>query len=595
MNKISAKRTKNTKSSKQPKKEQNLVNIYHNIQTLNGFNIIELNEEDLNSERFIDFSNISEKEILRIKKKAQMIETYYMNKGDETCVKENCFNCLMNNFLPSEILYFPKRKDLLTYLRYCFYFLRKIIFLDNQIYINNKYDLDKCTTNYLVGWKFFIPKTMCKACFLQMINMEHLFGNLKTIFSDVDATTLRKNFRRSRTRFNQRIRTSYNSKKKVEKKGCDTTLSGEGGTPMTKRKNFGNRLRIRKKNFRYNLKNIKNEQNISYDDKKGLLSIKKNILSEEFNNMKDDKIKRITFLGKKRENENLNMNKGEQLVTEIKIKTNEYINETNNIYNKNKIKINSINKINEENNNTLSETIGEKNDKNNNNPNIITKNLKNININIPNANDDNNQNILNNIYNNNINMINTQLNKNIFSSVFKNNSNNLSMNKEKKIGNIYHEIMATKGMSNKIVMKLYYKLETLYYNISYTSIDVSDFLDKLHNSFKYNPFVIPSALSWYEKHYSEAFNDQFKSEKEFEEIFKKIKNDTIPNISKNIIKLREQKNLKEEDIKTLDEMNINLNAFNQQISDIEKNYEEQMKNYFNNFKLFLNLIQEVYN
>ena len=235
MNKIFQKRTKNAKSQKFQNKDPNLGNKLHSIITPNGFNIIELNEEDSESDMISDLSNISEREIDRIKKKAQMIESYYMNKGEETRVKENCFNCLMSDFLPNELVYFAKRKDLLTYLRYCFYFLKKAIFLDNQTYINNCYDLDKCNSSYLKGWKFFIPKTMCKACFLQMINKEHLFGNLKTIFSDVDATILRKNFRRSRVRFNQRVRTtSYHSRKKSdEERGGAST---EGNQNLRKKK-----------------------------------------------------------------------------------------------------------------------------------------------------------------------------------------------------------------------------------------------------------------------------------------------------------------------------------------------------------------------
>jgi hypothetical protein len=49
----------------------------------------------------------------------------------------------MNGFQANELLYFVKRKDLLIYLKYCFYFLKNILFIDKQIYIKNKYDLDK--------------------------------------------------------------------------------------------------------------------------------------------------------------------------------------------------------------------------------------------------------------------------------------------------------------------------------------------------------------------------------------------------------------------------------------------------------------------
>ena len=243
MNRILRRDIKNAKFQKSSKRSTSRHNTLHAQETINGFNIIELNEVEINSDIISDLPDLSENDIIRIKKKAQAIETYYLGKGDDAKINENCFNCLMKDFQPNELLYFQKRNDLLTYLRYCFYFLKKTIFLDTQIYTDNKYDLDKCDTNYLTGWKFFIPKTMCKACFLQMINMEHLFGNLKTIFSDIDATTLRKNFRRNRSHFNPRIRAS------------NTIQENENGNGnQNKRKGFSQK----RKNFRYNIKNNKN-------------------------------------------------------------------------------------------------------------------------------------------------------------------------------------------------------------------------------------------------------------------------------------------------------------------------------------------------
>ena len=159
MNRIYRRSIKNAKTQKLGKKNSSQHTLLQKQETLDGFNIIELNETEINSDIISDLPNLSEKEITRIKKKAQAIEGYYLGKGEDTKINENCFNCLMNDFQANELLYFSKRKDLLAYLRYCFYFLKKIIFLDNQIYTENKYDLDKCNTNYLNGWKFFIPKT----------------------------------------------------------------------------------------------------------------------------------------------------------------------------------------------------------------------------------------------------------------------------------------------------------------------------------------------------------------------------------------------------------------------------------------------------
>ena len=520
---------------------------HHNEITLNGFNIIELNEEEINSNMNSDLSDLSEKEIINIKKKVQAIEEYYIGKGEDTKINENCFNCLMNDFQANELLYFAKRKDLLTYLRYCFYFLKNILFINNQIYTENKYDLHKCDANYLNGWKFFIPKTMCKGCFLQMINMEHLFGNLKTIFSDIDATTLRKNFRRNRSHFNPRIRV-----------GNSIQENENGNGNQNKRKGFSQK----RKNFRYN---IKNNKNISYDDKNRLILLKKNILSEEVVENLKEVDKQNKFLGKKKYPErNLT---GEQLVTEIKIKANEFL--TEGLILKEKNNENIINKNNKDNKTDVSEKSGDNNNKNNlifNQNNKISINMKNISI------------IENNVNKNNIFDINNKSN-------------------EKNSVNIYQEIMKLKGISNKIVMKLIYILDVFIYWMYYTLIDVGDFREKLNNTLRLNPFIIAnlvsSTLSKYEDNYRNIYNQVFTLRKEFEEVFKKIKNDSIPTISRNISKLKSQKDLKEEEYKALDEMNKTLEKYAKQINELEKKYNSQIKSYFNNFNFFLNLIGKI--
>ena len=565
MNRIYRRGTKNTKTQKSSRKTANQSSFLHNKETINGFNIIELKEEEINSEIISDLSNVSESEITRIKKKAQAIEGYYLTKGDDAKINENCFNCLMNDFTANELLYFTKRKDLLDYLRYCFYFLKNIIFLDNQIYSENKYDLGKCDTNYLNGWKFFIPKTMCKGCFLQMINMEHLLGNLKTIFSDIDPSTLRKNFRRNRSHFNQRIRLARSLHK-----------NDEGSEDANKKRGLGRRQRRVK--FRYNLKNNKN---ISFDDKNGLILLKKNILSEDLvENMKDKKEEKDEkeekvknkFLGKKKHAEE-NLSK-EQLVTEIKIRSNELLNE-NNLFSKEKNNENNLNK----NNKVIKKDIQEKSQEHyniNNSIDLIKKNKISINMkNMP---------FMNNINNpKNLPII-----------------NQFNANKEKKMTNVFQEIMAMKGMTNKIVMKLYFKIDVLIYWINYSRVDVADFREKLNNTFNIlniNPMfvgnLISNQLTVYINNYRFLYNQVFKEIKEFEEIFKKIKNDSIPTISKNLSLLKEQTNMQEDEVKMLDEMNKNLDDYANEINELELKYDYQIKNYFNNFSMFLKLIEEI--
>lgn len=392
---------------------------------------------------------------------------------------------------------------------------------------------------------------MCKGCFLQMINMEHLFGNLKTIFSDVDATTLRKNFRRNRSRLTRRLRPS-NSRNKIE----------ESGRVFSRRRIWRNPKR---KNFRYS---IKKNKSISFDNKNGLILLKKDILSEELmENLRDkiDGVKKIKFLGKKKHLEE-NRNK-ELLVTEIKIKTNELLNGNNLCKNTN----NENNIINSKNIKEIKPELISKSEENkqNNNLQIIKNNMENTPT-IINSND---------------------INKNIFEN------KKTNLDKEKKISNLYKEIMTMKGMSNKIVLKLYRKLDNFLYWINYTLFDVYDFKQKLDNTLNLNPIIIAnivtSTLSVYENNYGLLYNEIFKNRKEFEEIFKKIKNDSIPTIAKNLAKLKEQPELKEEEIKTLDELNKTLDDYTKEIAELEIKYDCQIKNYFNNFSFFLELIGEI--
>ena len=227
MNKISYREIKNRNKSKFAVKGSSKDNKLQKHLKINNFDIIELNEEEITPEFEANINNLSEREIERLKKKATTIEEYYSSKSEDLNIKENCFNCLMSNFKPNELLYFSKRKDLLTYLKYCFYFLKNILFLDNQIYIENKYDLEKCDANYINGWKFFIPKTVCRGCFLQIINTEHLFGNLKTIFTDIDQHTISKSMFRNRSHYISRFRKSRSVRRNNNSRNLNANENSE--------------------------------------------------------------------------------------------------------------------------------------------------------------------------------------------------------------------------------------------------------------------------------------------------------------------------------------------------------------------------------
>ena len=153
---------------------------------INGFSITELDEtnEDLYQDE--DIPDIETKKGFHLKKKAESIENYYMNYSNEELSNVHCSKCYLNGFSQNELLYFKDRKSLIYYLKYCFIFLKKNLFMDHSIYMNNRYDLFKIDQTYLIGFRFFIPKTICKSCFIQLINKEFLLSKIKNEISDYD-------------------------------------------------------------------------------------------------------------------------------------------------------------------------------------------------------------------------------------------------------------------------------------------------------------------------------------------------------------------------------------------------------------------------
>ena len=157
---------------------------------VNGFTIVELYEgkNDYNNliPLYEEEQNIDYKQQIQIKSKAKAVENYYSNSEDEKIPGVNCSRCLLGNFISNELLYFKDRKTFIAYLKYCFIYLKKKIFMNHSIYMNNYYDLFKINQSFYNGWKFSFEKTLCKSCFIQLINMEYLISNLKNIICDYD-------------------------------------------------------------------------------------------------------------------------------------------------------------------------------------------------------------------------------------------------------------------------------------------------------------------------------------------------------------------------------------------------------------------------
>ena len=156
---------------------------------INGFPIIELDETNQELYQDDEMHDIETKKGFQLKRKAFFIENYYMNYSDEELLGVHCSKCYMNGFNKNELLYFKDRKSLISYLKYCFIFLKKNLFMDHTIYMNNRYDLLKIDHTYFIGFHFLIPKTLCKACFIQLINKEFLLSKLKNEISDTDGDT----------------------------------------------------------------------------------------------------------------------------------------------------------------------------------------------------------------------------------------------------------------------------------------------------------------------------------------------------------------------------------------------------------------------
>ena len=161
---------------------------------INGFTIIELDEDKREYTNFIPFYEedqfLEKKQKNILKSKAKIVENYYTGYQDMEVPNVNCSKCLLGNFTPNELLYFKDRKTLIAYLKYCFVYQKKSLFMNHLIYKNNKFDLFQINQSYYNGWKFTFPKTICRSCFIQMINMEYLIFNIKNIICDTNKASI---------------------------------------------------------------------------------------------------------------------------------------------------------------------------------------------------------------------------------------------------------------------------------------------------------------------------------------------------------------------------------------------------------------------
>ena len=286
----------------------------HSTFLLNGFSITELDETNEEYYQDDDIPDIETEKGLQLKKKAEFIENYYMNYSDAELSNVHCSKCFLNCFNKNELLYFKDRKSLISYLKYCFIFLKKSLFVNHLIYMNNRYDLFKIDNSYLIGFHFFIPKTICKSCFIQLINKDFLLSKLKNEISDKDEsnysnpTSPKKKLNLLRKKKKRKENNIKNEKKKEKNEDIMYKIEEESAlksiqispiviplsnnvSPIKKLKKrrirrFG--IKKRKKiNIKKNTKKIILNDNVIYDSENNIIIINKKILNNL--NLSEDK------------------------------------------------------------------------------------------------------------------------------------------------------------------------------------------------------------------------------------------------------------------------------------------------------------------
>ena len=452
--------------------EESLKETTFNV---NGFTIIELDEENNDYSKLISLydeeQHIESKQQINLKSKAKSIENYYANSKDSVVANVNCSRCLLGNYSPNELLYFKDRKTFVAYLKYCFLYYKKNLFMNHSIYMNNKYDVFKINQTFYSGWKFSIPKTLCKACFLQIINMDYLVFNIKNIICDYNScinsrvSSEKKISNSSRNKKRRIIPKSKgtNNKRSIENKKngdetCDNNtnnklmealISKNENKSMIKKKRRRNsisffRKRRLKKPKKRNVS--KYNKNVVYDSENNILIINKKNVAALLKDDNDSIIIKSIINIKEKDTENIGNEKTKQakkkdeklkFISNLKIESNSLTNKKTNIEEK-------------KSENSNKDIDGNKNSKDTKNT-IIINNINNNNGLI------NTDNVGQIQYNSNQNNFNIYSNKDYnLAYNLKDNINRILMNDLISIYSIY-----AKNSSRLIMEKLFYSINTM--------------------------------------------------------------------------------------------------------------------------------------
>lgn len=185
--------------------------------------------------------------------------------------------------------------------------------MDHTIYMNNRYDLLKIDHTYFIGFHFLIPKTLCKACFIQLINKEFLLSKLKNEISDTDGdtstnivspkknTSLLKKKRKIPKKINENKNSEEKNKNEINgNKKEKTNLKSiqispiiipisNPSTPKKKiKKNYLKKF-TKKKVKKNEITISKYNENVTYDEINNILIISKKISTETKSNSSEKK------------------------------------------------------------------------------------------------------------------------------------------------------------------------------------------------------------------------------------------------------------------------------------------------------------------
>ena len=335
-----------------------------------------------------------------------LIENFYINTYGLIRIKERCASCGVQDFLTNELFYFKNMITLFFYLKYIFHVTKNKLFLDNKIYIENYNEMKRYKKiDFNLKTKFLFPKTICKKCFINLINKQNLIQNLMNMLEgdDISSSIEVNNFnninpnninlieiKNKKDKIGDNIlynNITLNNKELKEKKYYQ--LKDQNIININENINNINNYNINGNNIIFNeinindynyLKNkIKTQMNKinNYNIINDINFDKNNIINQEnLHSQNNDEFKYIfnSIINKKNDNNNISVDDNEKDKQIINYDSKNFFNDSNPIITKEKEDNTTLNFINNSDNKTI-----------NNQKNILNQQLNienNINLNI---------------------------------------------------------------------------------------------------------------------------------------------------------------------------------------------------------------------